>query len=135
MKVIELIDELQKCNPDSRVVLPIETAGLTIGGQPFANTGRVYEGFDWDHGKVFIEADGGKKLTLMETSEWKQLIEYKQLIYSLRGRKENSELSKKYITKEKVNGIISLVYSTTDMEESDKWALLDLIDAAVLGEE
>jgi hypothetical protein len=53
MKVKELIDELKNCNPEHEVVIEKQVKSY-CGSMPFRKIRNVYQGFDWDFGKVYL---------------------------------------------------------------------------------
>lgn len=55
MRVKELIEYLQQANPESEAVIPLTPSRHVMGCQPYLVVDWVWEGFDWETGKVFIQ--------------------------------------------------------------------------------
>lgn len=53
MKVKDLIEELKHCNQEHDVVIERKVKSY-CGSKPFKNISHVYQGFDWDFGKVYL---------------------------------------------------------------------------------
>lgn len=73
MKVKELIEKLSYLDPEAEVRVPVYFTHTTMGARPSVGIAeRVYEGFDWDTGKVFIplEVRSGYVPTIIPTEDW-----------------------------------------------------------------
>lgn len=53
MKVRNLIEQLQSCNQNDEVVIPVKD-GRDMGQEPHVRVQYISRGFDWDNGKVFL---------------------------------------------------------------------------------
>ncbi len=106
MKVKDLIAELNQCNPEDDVVIPVELGYPTLGGHPIVNLSRIERGFDWDSRKVFLYPDEGKSLTPMSKDQYTSLIQYKQLVMGMRGKEELASLSDIFVRKEFVINLL-----------------------------
>lgn len=54
MKVKQLIEELKNCDQELDVVIEDNTIKNYCGTMPSKEIGGIYQGFDWDSGKVYI---------------------------------------------------------------------------------
>lgn len=113
MKVKDLIAELSECNPEDKVALPIELSHATLGGSPCVYIDSVWAGFDWDRGTVFLYPPDKQALTLLSKDEYNELIQYKQLASSMRGRQDLAGLSDVFVRKE---FIIELLTKLSDVD-------------------
>ena len=113
MKVKELIAELQECNPEDTVALPIELEHATLGGSPRVEVDAVWRGFDWDSGTVFLYPPDKQALTLLSKEEYNELIQYRQLASSALGRNTMKGLSDVFVRKDFV---IELLTKLSDVE-------------------
>lgn len=113
MKVKDLIAELQECNPEDNVALPIELPYATLGGSPRVDVDAVWRGFDWDSGTVFLYPPDKQALTLLSKEEYHKLVEYKQLASSALGRKTMQGLSDVFVRKAFV---VDLLTKLSDVE-------------------
>lgn len=124
MKVSELISELQKCNPEDKVAVQIDKGFVTIGGTPRVGVESAHNGFDWDHGTVFLKLEGGKMLTGISREEYTEHIRYKQLVSGMRGKQDIEHLSDIFVKKDFViNRLLRLV----NVEELEPFEVSDLI--------
>lgn len=124
MKVSELISELQKCNPEDKVAVQIDKGFVTIGGTPRVGVESAHNGFDWDHGTVFLKLEGGKMLTDISREEYTEHIRYKQLVSGMRGKQDIEHLSDIFVKKDFViNRLLRLV----NVEELEPFEVSDLI--------
>jgi hypothetical protein len=124
VKVSELISELQKCNPEDKVAVQIDKGFVTIGGTPRVGVESAHNGFDWDHGTVFLKLEGGKMLTDISREEYTEHIRYKQLVSGLRGKQDIEHLSNIFVKKDFViNRLLRLV----NVEELEPFEVSDLI--------
>lgn len=57
MLVKEMIERLERCNPDDRVVIEYDIGYTTIGVMPGMGIKSVHPGFDWEKGTVRITPD------------------------------------------------------------------------------
>lgn len=124
MKVSELIAELQKCNPDHQVAIPIEVGHVTIGGTPRRGVEFVTNGFDWDGSTVFLDIDREERLTVMSKEEYIELIRYKQLVSGMRGKQDIDHLSEVFVKKDFV---IERLKRLVNVEELESFEIPDLI--------
>lgn len=53
MTVRELIEYLRECEPSDRVLIATSKKSY-IGAIPGVNVAHIYNGFDWDLGKVYL---------------------------------------------------------------------------------
>lgn len=100
MKVKDLIAELQKCNPEDKVAVQVDKGFITIGGTPRVEVDSTRNGFDWDHGTVFLQMKDGKMLTDITREEYYEHIRYKQLVSGLRGKQDIEHLSDIFVKKD-----------------------------------
>lgn len=124
MKVSELIAELQKCNPDHQVVIPVEVRNVTLGGTPRREVEFVTQGFDWDSRTVFLDIVRDERLTVMSKEEYIELIRYKQLVSGVRGKQDIENLSDVFVKKDFV---IERLKRLIDVEELELFEISDLI--------
>ena len=124
MKVKELIEELQKCNPEDKVAVQIDKGFVTIGGTPRVGVDSAHSGFDWDHGTVFLKLEGGKMLTDITREEYYEHIRYKQLVSGLRGKQDIAHLSDVFVKKDFV---IERLKRLINVEELEPFEVSDLI--------
>lgn len=124
MKVKDLIAELQECNPEDAVIIPIEKGFPTMGGTPGVELEAIYRGFDWDSRRVFLHVGDGNRLTLMSKEEYTSLIRYKQLVMGMRGKEELAGLSDIFVKKDFVIGRLNRLTNVEELETSE---VLDLI--------
>lgn len=124
MKVKDLIDELQKCNPNDRVSIPVEVGYLSIGGTPRRDVAAVYRGFDWDSKTVFLHIGDQERLTVLSREEYTELVQYKQLVSGLRGKKDIEHLSDIFVKKDFV---IKRLKRLLSVEELERFEIADLI--------
>lgn len=54
MTVQELIEQLMRFDLDAEVVIPASCTFVTAGPRPTTSITGVYNGIDWDRGKLFI---------------------------------------------------------------------------------
>lgn len=124
MKVSELIAELQKCNPDHQVAIPVEVRNVTLGGTPRREVEFVTQGFDWDSRTVFLDIVRDERLTVMSKEEYIELIRYKQLVSGVRGKQDIENLSDVFVKKDFV---IERLKRLIDVEELELFEISDLI--------
>lgn len=53
MKVKDLIEELKHCNQENEVVIEKKVKSY-CGSKPFKKISHIYQGIDWDFGKVYL---------------------------------------------------------------------------------
>ncbi|AFH21097.1 hypothetical protein CL97_gp213 [Cronobacter phage CR9] len=124
MKVKELIEQLQNCNPEDKVAVQIDKGFVTIGGTPRVGVESAHNGFDWDHGTVFLKLERGKMLTDISREEYTEHIRYKQLVSGMRGKQDIEHLSDIFVKKDFViNRLLRLV----NVEELEPFEVSDLI--------
>lgn len=123
MKVKELIEQLQNCNPEDKVEVQIDKGFVTIGGTPSVEVESLRKGFDWDHGTVFLGLKDGKMLTDITREEYYEHIRYKQLVSGMRGKQDIGHLSDIFVKKDFV--IEKLKY----VENLESYEVRDLITA------
>jgi hypothetical protein len=63
MKVKELIEWLQRGNPDDEAVIAIDNHNNRFGSSPCVAVTNVYFGFDWDTGKTYLKSDNQLTVT------------------------------------------------------------------------
>lgn len=124
MKVSELISELQKCDPEDKVAVQIDKGFVTIGGTPRVEVDSAHQGFDWDHGTVFLKLADGKMLTDITREEYYEHIRYKQLVSGMRGKQDIAHLSNVFIRKDFVLDRLSRL---VNVEELEPFEVSDLI--------
>lgn len=124
MKVKELIEQLQKCNPEDKVAVQIDKGFVTIGGTPRVGVESAHSGFDWDDGTVFLKLEDGKMLTDITREEYHEHIRYKQLVSSLRGKQDIAHLSDVFVKKDFV---IERLKRLINVEELESFEISDLI--------
>lgn len=124
MKVSELISELQKCNPEDKVAVQIDKGFVTIGGTPRVGVESAHNGFDWDHGTVFLKLENGKMLTDITREEYYEHIRYKQLVSGMRGKQDIAHLSDVFVKKDFV---IERLKRLINVEELEPFEVSDLI--------
>lgn len=132
MKVKDLIVELEKCNPEDTVSVPVTLAYATLGGQPCREVRCVTSGFDWDKGQVFLDLDVEQYLTPLTKQEYLELVEYKRLVMYIRGRGDLESLSDIFITKAKARNVLHQAVASTNMNKNCFNALMNFIDEAKL---
>jgi hypothetical protein len=54
MKVRELIEQLKNCDQELDVVIEDNTVSHYCGTKPSKEIGGIYQGFDWDAGRIYI---------------------------------------------------------------------------------
>lgn len=94
MKVKELRELLENVDGELEVRIPVAFEKSTLGPQPSVHINeRIYEGFDWDSGNLFItpKVQAGYQLLLVS----------REFIKSLR-KKENDEIFKRINEKGKL---------------------------------
>lgn len=57
MLVKEMIERLERCNPEDRVVIEYDIGYTTVGALPGMGIKLVCQGFDWEKGTVRITPD------------------------------------------------------------------------------
>lgn len=124
MKVSELIAELQQCNPDHQVAIPVEVGHVTLGGTPRREVEAIYRGFDWDSRTVFLHIGDQDRLTVMSKEEYIELIRYKQLVSGVRGKQDIKHLSDVFVKKDFV---IERLKRLINVEELETFEISDLI--------
>lgn len=124
MKVSELISELQKCNPEDKVAVQIDKGFVTIGGTPRVEVDSAHQGFDWDHGTVFLKLTDGKMLTDITREEYYEHIRYKQLVSGMRGKQDIAHLSNVFVRKDFV---MERLRRLINVEELEPFEVSDLI--------
>lgn len=124
MTVWELIGELSKCQPGDKIVVPVEVAHVTIGGEPCEEIVRATRGFDWNSKTVFLDIDPESRLTVMSKEEYIDLVRYKQLISSVRGRQDIEHLSDVFVKKDFV---LERLQRLAHCEELEPFEIANLI--------
>lgn len=124
IKVKELIEQLQKCNPEDKVAVQIDKGFVTIGGTPRVGVESAHNGFDWDHGTVFLKLENGKMLTDITREEYYEHIRYKQLVSGMRGKQDIAHLSDVFVKKDFV---IERLKRLINVEELEPFEVSDLI--------
>lgn len=124
IKVKELIEQLQKCNPEDKVAVQIDKGFVTIGGTPRVGVESAHNGFDWDHGTVFLKLEDGKMLTDITREEYYEHIRYKQLVSGMRGKQDIAHLSDVFVKKDFV---IERLKRLINVEELEPFEVSDLI--------
>ncbi|QQG33504.1 hypothetical protein [Pectobacterium phage PcCB7V] len=124
MKVKELIEQLEKCNPEDTVAVQVDKAFVTIGGTPCVGVDSAYSGFDWNHGTVFLKLEDGKMLTDITREEYYEHIRYKQLVSGLRGKQDIAHLSDVFVKKDFV---IERLKRLINVEELESFEISGLI--------
>lgn len=124
MKVSELIAELQQCNPDHQVAIPVEVGHVTMGGTPRREVEAIYRGFDWDSRTVFLHIGDQDRLTVMSKEEYIELIRYQQLVSGVRGKQDIKHLSDVFVKKDFV---IERLKRLINVEELEPFEISDLI--------
>lgn len=124
MKVCELIEQLSHCNPEYTMAVQIDKGFVTIGGTPRVGVESARNGFDWDHGTVFLTLEDGKMLTDITREEYYEHIRYKQLVSGMRGKQDINHLSDIFVKKDFV---ISRLQRLINVEELEPFEVSDLI--------
>lgn len=124
MKVKDLIEQLQNCNPEDKVAVQIDKGFVTIGGTPRVGVDSAHNGFDWDHGTVFLKLEDGKMLTDITREEYHEHIRYKQLVSGMRGKQDISHLSDVFVRKDFV---MERLKRLINVEELEPFEISDLI--------
>lgn len=124
MKVKDLIEQLQNCNPEDKVAVQIDKGFVTIGGTPRVGVDSAHNGFDWDHGTVFLKLEDGKMLTDITREEYYEHIRYKQLVSGMRGKQDIEHLSDIFVKKDFV---IERLMRLVNVEELEPFEVSDLI--------
>lgn len=124
MKVKELIEQLQNCNPEDKVAVQIDKGFVTIGGTPRVGVESAHNGCDWDHGTVFLKLERGKMLTDISREEYTEHIRYKQLVSGMRGKQDIEHLSDVFVRKDFV---LDRLNRLVNVEELEPFEVSDLI--------
>lgn len=124
MKVKELIEQLRNCNPEDKVAVQVDKGFVTIGGTPRVGVESTRNGFDWDHGTVFLKLEDGKMLTDITREEYYEHIRYKQLVSGMRGKQDIDHLSDIFVKKDFV---IERLKRLVNVEELESFEVSDLI--------
>ncbi|ARB11630.1 hypothetical protein CB7_177 [Pectobacterium phage vB_PatM_CB7] len=124
MKVKELIEQLEKFNPEDTVAVQIDKGFVTIGGTPRVGVDSAHSGFDWDHRTVFLKLEDGKMLTDITWEEYYEHIRYKQLVSGLRGKEDIAHLLDVFVKKDFVIGRLKRLIN---VEELESFEVSDLI--------
>lgn len=124
MTVWQLIQALSLCDPNDKVVIPVEVGHVTIGRLPNLPVDSVRRGHDWDDKTVFLNVDPEKRLTPMQKGEYIELIRYKQLVSGLRGKQDIEHLSDVFVRKDFVLNRLSRL---VNVEELEPFEVSDLI--------
>lgn len=128
MKVSELIVELQQCDPNDRVCIPVEVGHVTLGGTPRREVEAIYRGFDWDSRTVFLHIGDQDRLTVMTKEEYIELIRYKQLVSGMRGKQDIGHLSDVFVKKDFV---IAKLQRLAHLEELEHYEIPTLINKII----
>ncbi|AXN57817.1 hypothetical protein KASHIRA_01630 [Serratia phage vB_SmaM-Kashira] len=104
MKVKELIDLLSKMDPEATALFAADRLHASIGGTPALPVATVSAGFDWDNNKVFIGPPVGAHFLQVSREDFREVIEWKQLLSGCRSRGEVKAIQAKYIDKEELRG-------------------------------
>lgn len=127
MKVKELIEELSQSNPEDKVAVSIDKGFVTMGGTPRVGVDSVFNGFDWDHGTVFLKLEDGKMLTDITREEYYEHIRYKQLVTGMRGKQDIAHLSDIFVKKEVVISRLILLTERLMAGTMENFEINDLI--------
>jgi hypothetical protein len=109
MKVHELIDLLSKMDPEAKALFAADRLHASIGGTPSLPVATVSAGFDWDQNKVFLGPPVGTHFLQVSREDFREVIEWKQLLSGARSRGEVKAIQAKYIDKEELRDKLSSI--------------------------
>ncbi|URC22206.1 hypothetical protein CHUUTOTORO_01210 [Serratia phage vB_SmaM-ChuuTotoro] len=107
MKVKELIELLSKMDPEAKALFAADRLHASIGGTPSLPVSTVSAGFDWDNNKVFIGPPVGVHFLQVSREDFREVIEWKQLLSGCRSRSEVKAIQAKYIDREELRDKLS----------------------------
>lgn len=107
MKVQELIEMLSKMDPQAEAVFAADRLHATIGPSPSLPVSTVTAGFDWDSRTVFIGPPIGTNFLQVSREDFREVIEWKQMLSGCVSREKIKTIQAKYIDREELRGKLS----------------------------